>query len=164
MLLNSSLRCTLACDPVSSTDWHGTVSTLSRKLITIPKTKNGSTRHIPLNSVAEAAFHDLFARSRGEWRVFVNMQAEPLRGYKHWFGPAVKEAGIEGVHLVLLASHFRQQANHGRCWFEDRCRLDGTQINSNDNALCPSGSGPQTCCGWATDRSVRPWECDWHQN
>jgi site-specific recombinase XerD len=82
------------------------VSTLSRKLITIPKTKNGSTRHIPLNSVAEAAFHDLFARSRGEWRVFVNMQGEPLRGYKHWFGPAVKEAGIEGFTWYCLRHTF----------------------------------------------------------
>ncbi len=31
---------------------------LVRKLITIPKSKNGNTRHIPLNSVAQAAFEE----------------------------------------------------------------------------------------------------------
>jgi hypothetical protein len=39
---------------------------LARKLITIPKSKNGNTRHIPLNSVALAAFQELFARSSGQ--------------------------------------------------------------------------------------------------
>ena len=67
---------------------------LARKLITIPKSKNGNTRHIPLNSVAQAAFEELFARSSGQGRGFVNMQGEPLKGYKHWFDPAVREAGV----------------------------------------------------------------------
>src|SRR6267154_5762018 len=34
----------------------------------------------------------LFARSSGQGRVFVNMvnmQGEPLKGYQHWFNPAV---------------------------------------------------------------------------
>src|SRR5216683_7603490 len=47
---------------------------LVRKLITIPKSKNGNTRHIPLNSIALAAFQELFARSSGQGRVFVNMR------------------------------------------------------------------------------------------
>ena len=38
---------------------------LVRKLITIPKSKNGNTRHLPLNSIALAAFQELFARSSG---------------------------------------------------------------------------------------------------
>ena len=36
---------------------------LTRKIITIPKSKNGRTRHIPLNSVAVAAFRALHQRS-----------------------------------------------------------------------------------------------------
>ena len=36
------------------------------KLITIPKSKNGNTRHLPLNSIALAAFQELFARSSGQ--------------------------------------------------------------------------------------------------
>jgi hypothetical protein len=36
---------------------------LVRKLITIPKSKNGNTRHVPLNSISLAAFQELIARS-----------------------------------------------------------------------------------------------------
>jgi hypothetical protein len=34
------------------------------------------------------------------------MQGEPLKGYKHWFDPAVRQAGISV--LVLLAAHIRE--------------------------------------------------------
>jgi len=67
---------------------------LVRKLITIPKSKNGNTGHVPLNSISLAAFKELFARSSGPGQVFVNMQREPLKGYKHWFDRALREAGI----------------------------------------------------------------------
>ena len=79
---------------------------LVRKLITIPKSKNGNTRHIPLNSIAQAAFQELFARSSGQGRVFVNMQGEPLKGYKHWFDPAVREAGISFFTWYCLRHTF----------------------------------------------------------
>ena len=71
-----------------------TAEDLVRKVITIPKSKNGNTRHLPLNSIALAAFQELFARSSGQGRVFVNMQGESLKGYKHRFDPALREAGI----------------------------------------------------------------------
>jgi hypothetical protein len=61
---------------------------------TILSFKNGNTRHVPLNAISLAAFQELFARSRGQGQVFVNMQGEPLKGYKHWFDPALREAGI----------------------------------------------------------------------
>jgi len=79
---------------------------LVRKLITIPKSKNGNTRHIPLNSVAQAAFEELFARSSGQGRVFVNMQGEPLKGYKHWFDPAVRKAGVSFFTWYCLRHTF----------------------------------------------------------
>ena len=44
---------------------------LVRKLITIPKSKNGNTRHIPLDSVAQAAFEELFVRYRGQGRILL---------------------------------------------------------------------------------------------
>jgi integrase len=79
---------------------------LARKLITIPKSKNGNTRHVPLNSIALAAFQELFARSSGQGRVFVSMQGEPLKGYKHWFDPALREAGISFFTWYCLRHTF----------------------------------------------------------
>ena len=79
---------------------------LVRKLVTIPKSKNGNTRHIPLNSVAMAAFQDLFARSCGQGPVFVSMQGEPLKGYKHWFDPAIRKAGIRDFTWYCLRHTF----------------------------------------------------------
>ena len=67
---------------------------LVRKLITIPKSKNGNTRHIPLNSTHWRHFRSCSRAPVGRGRVFVNMQGEPLKGYKHWFDPAVREAGV----------------------------------------------------------------------
>jgi len=80
---------------------------LARKLVTIPKSKNGKTRHIPLNSVAVAAFKVLEQLSLdGAGPVFLNMQGEPLRGYKHWFDPAAKEAGIRDFTWYCLRHTF----------------------------------------------------------
>ncbi|MGB8065201.1 MAG: site-specific integrase [Candidatus Sulfotelmatobacter sp.] len=79
---------------------------LARKLITIPKSKNGNTRHIPLNSVALAAFQELFERSSGEGRVFVSIHGEPLKGYKHWFDRAVREAGVKDFTWYCLRHTF----------------------------------------------------------
>jgi integrase len=49
---------------------------LVRRLVTIPKTKNGNTRHIPVNSVAATALQELFRRSRGEGCPFLLVFAE----------------------------------------------------------------------------------------
>src|SRR5947207_3432690 len=75
---------------------------LVRKLITVPNSKNGNTRHIPSNSVALAAFQELFARSSGQGRVFVNMQGEPLKGYKC----VVRDAGISFFTWYCLRHTF----------------------------------------------------------
>jgi len=79
---------------------------LARKVITIPRSKNGSTRHIPLNSVALSAFRELFKCSNGQGRVFVNMQGEALKGYKHWFAPAIRKAGIRDFTWYCLRHTF----------------------------------------------------------
>jgi site-specific recombinase XerD len=90
---------------------------LVRKLVTIPTSKNGKPRHIPLNSIAVAAFQVLqrslkhadktnanTANTTG--LVFVNIHGEPLRGYKHWFNPAVSEAGIRDFTWYCLRHSF----------------------------------------------------------
>ena len=80
---------------------------LARNFVTLPKTKNGKQRHIRLNAVALAAFNVLRQRSLdGDGRVFVNIQAQPLKGYKHWFNPAVEEAGIRDFTWYCLRHTF----------------------------------------------------------
>jgi site-specific recombinase XerD len=80
---------------------------LTRKLVTVPKSKNGKTRHIPLNTVAVAVFKAVQRRSMNPvGQVFVNIHGEPLRGYKHWFDPAVAEAGIREFPWYCLRHTF----------------------------------------------------------
>ncbi len=80
---------------------------LSRNTVSLPKTKAGKARHIRLNAVAVAAFKVLQQRSSdGEGSVFVNIQGEPLRGYKHWFNRAVEEAGLRDFTWYCLRHTF----------------------------------------------------------
>jgi integrase len=81
---------------------------LIRKLVSLPKTKTGKPRHIPLNSIAVAAFKVLKARRslNREGRVFVNIDGEPMQGYKHWFDPAVEAAGLRDFTWYCLRHTF----------------------------------------------------------
>jgi integrase len=79
---------------------------LIRRFVTIPKSKNGKRRHIPLNSTALAAFRTLFSRSRGEGPVFANVHGKPSKGYKHWFGPAIEKAKIRDFTWYCLRHTF----------------------------------------------------------
>jgi site-specific recombinase XerD len=77
-----------------------------RRFVTIPKSKNGKMRHIPLNSTALAAFQLLFLRSCGEGPVFVNTHGMALKGYKHWFERAVRSAKIKDFTWYCLRHTF----------------------------------------------------------
>ncbi len=80
---------------------------LVRNFITLLKTKTGKARHIPLNSVALAAFKILQKRSpKGASRVFLNVHDKPLTEYKHWFEPAVTEARLEDFTWYCLRHTF----------------------------------------------------------
>jgi integrase len=74
--------------------------------VTIRKSKNGRVRPIPLNATALAAFQSLFSKSRGEGPVFLNPHGETLRGYKHWFEPAVRNAKIKDFTWYCLRHTF----------------------------------------------------------
>jgi len=80
----------------------------SRRQITIPRSKNTKPKHIPLNSVALAAFKRLHKRRRKDDRdsVFLSQEGEPLRGYKHWFEPAVEKAGLRHFTWYCLRHTF----------------------------------------------------------
>lgn len=80
---------------------------LTRSYVSLPKTKNGKARHIRLNAVAVPAFRVLQKRSlnvKGE--VFVNIEGQALHGYKHWFDPAVEEAGLQDFTWYCLRHTF----------------------------------------------------------
>jgi integrase len=80
---------------------------LTRNFVSLPKTKNGKARHIRLNAVAVAAFKVLQKRSlNGKGEVFVNIEGKPLHGYKHWFDPAVEEAGLRDFTWYCLRHTF----------------------------------------------------------
>ena len=69
---------------------------LGRKQITLPKTKNGKPRHIPLNAVALAAFEILFSKRQAkEQAVFPsNRGGDHVKGARGWFKDAAARAGL----------------------------------------------------------------------
>jgi integrase len=81
---------------------------LERKILTLPKTKNGTVRHIPLNSVAAAAFAELRAKNRRGEDVFPSKRRDgaALVSAKGWFKPALKDAGIKGFTWHCLRHTF----------------------------------------------------------
>lgn len=69
-----------------------------RSSLFLPKTKNGKSRHIPLNAVALEALRILKQRHDGlkpnsPW-VFLNENGEQLRGHRDWFEPALLASGV----------------------------------------------------------------------
>jgi integrase len=79
---------------------------LTRRTVAILRSKNGKPRYIPLNSIALAAFEVLYNRaSRQDW-VFVGTNRQKLCGYKHWFDPAVRQAGVTNFTWYCLRHTF----------------------------------------------------------
>ena len=76
-----------------NTEWPNV--NFERKVLTVPRSKHGESRHIALNSVALAAFKSLLANMSTSNFVFLNQSGHNfLRGNKHWFEDAVRQAGI----------------------------------------------------------------------
>jgi site-specific recombinase XerD len=76
-----------------STEWLNV--NFERKLVTVPRSKRGEQRYVPLNSLALAAFKSLLPNMATSNLVFLNQDADDsLRGNRHWFDSAVAEAGI----------------------------------------------------------------------
>jgi site-specific recombinase XerD len=66
-----------------------------RRILTVPRSKHGKARHVPLNSVALAAFESLLPNMATSNFVFLDQHGhEVLQGNRHWFEDTVKEAGL----------------------------------------------------------------------
>jgi len=67
-------------------------------ILTLPRTKNGKPRHIPLNAVALGALRILKRQhekqNAGSPWVFLNHDGEKLRGHREWFERALKDSGV----------------------------------------------------------------------
>ena len=80
---------------------------LDRRLLTITRSKNGATRHVPLNSAALRAIETLRAgESHPTGPVFRQASGEPLTSPRKWFEPAVRHAGIRGFSWHCLRHTF----------------------------------------------------------
>jgi len=79
---------------------------LSRRGLTIPRSKNGEMRHVPINTNALGALLELRRRGDGNGRVVRNLQGLPLSNPRHWFEPAVSRAKIRDFSWHCLRHTF----------------------------------------------------------
>jgi site-specific recombinase XerD len=79
--------------------WHD-VSVI-RRTLTIQRSKNGATRHVPLNQAALRALEVLQARANGSEFVCGGLNTS-----RRWFDPAVKAAGLQSFTWHCLRHTF----------------------------------------------------------
>jgi integrase len=87
-----------------SLQW-GNVDLVNRK-ITLTETKNGHSRHLPLNDAARGALSAMKARSIGAKQVVCNGQGKPIKAPHGWFQAAVRKAEIQGFTWHCLRHTF----------------------------------------------------------
>ena len=74
---------------------------LNRRILTVPRSKNGAARHVPLNQAALGALKAL--REKGNGSEFVCGGAKKPR---QWFEPAVKASGLKNFSWHCLRHTF----------------------------------------------------------
>jgi site-specific recombinase XerD len=79
---------------------------LGRRVLTVPRAKNGQMRHVPLNGPALAALAQLRERGYGTGPVIRNAEGGPLNGPRYWFEPAIRDAKIRRFSWHCLRHTF----------------------------------------------------------
>ena len=77
------------------------------------------SHHVPLNKFANAALKQLLSKCEGKGWVFMSVNGDRLQGPRHWFEPAVKDAGIPNFHWHDL-----------RHTFASRLRMAGVDLGT----------------------------------
>ncbi|MGB7307905.1 MAG: site-specific integrase [Candidatus Acidiferrales bacterium] len=79
---------------------------LSRRVLTVPRSKNGEVRHVPINRAALCALRKLRKRGDGTNLVIRNAKGLPLSDPRHWFEAAVRRAKIRDFSWHCLRHTF----------------------------------------------------------
>ncbi len=77
-----------------------------RKVLTIPRSKNGEIRHVPLNRAALSALALLRKRGNGTGPVVTDLKGKPLVSPRFWFEPAIPKAKIRNFTWHCLRHTF----------------------------------------------------------
>ena len=100
LALNTGLR----LGELYGMDWENV--NLARRVLTIPRPKNGEMRHVPLNGPAMAALDELQKRTDGIGPVIRNADGGALASPRYWFEPAVKRAKLRSFSWHCLRHTF----------------------------------------------------------
>jgi site-specific recombinase XerD len=100
LALNTGLR----LSELYGLDWENV--NLARRVLTIPRPKNGEMRHVPLNGPAVAALGEAQRRSDGTGPVIRNAEGGALTSPRYWFEPAVKKAKLRSFSWHCLRHTF----------------------------------------------------------
>lgn len=74
--------------------------------LTVPRSKNGEVRHIPLNDAAVAALRAAEAYKNGSPYVFLNSDGDRLHSPRFWFDAAVEDAKLKDFTWHCLRHTF----------------------------------------------------------
>jgi len=84
---------------------------LEARRVSLKRTKNGSARHIPLNSVALAAFKVIAEKNSRKGNVFGPADgSHPVLAHRGWWDAVLQKAGVEDFHWHDCRHHFASKA------------------------------------------------------
>lgn len=84
---------------------------LEARRVSLKRTKNRSARHVPLNSVALAAFKAIAAKNGQRGNVFGPADgSHPVLAHRAWWEAVVAKAGLDDFHWHDCRHHFASKA------------------------------------------------------